>query len=85
MRERHAGPPPPPPPHAGTVEGRITIVQEERFRLMDANGRGYLFVTRKGAASLDQLDAWRDRAVRVVVEYYGVPDVGALARRVRPT
>ncbi len=83
-RNRHAGPPPPPPPHAGRVEGRITIVQEDRFRVMDADGRGYLFVTGKRAASLDQLDAWRDRGVRVAVEYFGVPDVGALARSIRP-
>ncbi len=84
-RNRHAGPPPPPPPHAGRVQGRITIVQEDRFRLMDEAGRGYLFVTQKRAASLEELDAWREHAVPVTVDYYGVPDVGALARRIRPT
>ncbi len=83
-KRRHAGPPPPPPPHAGLVQGRITIVQEDRFRLMDETGRGFLFVTRKRAASLEQLDAWRDGSVRVEVEYFGVPDVGALARSIRP-
>ncbi len=83
-RSRHAGPPPPPPPHAGRVEGRITIVQEDRFRLMDAAGRGYLFVTRKRAASLEDLEAWREGAVQVTVDYFGVPDVGALARRIHP-
>jgi hypothetical protein len=62
---RHGGPPAPPPLRDGRVEGRISIVQEDRFRLMDVGGRGYLFVTRKRAASLEQLEAWRDARVRL--------------------
>lgn len=63
------------------VEGRITIVQEDRVRVMDDDGRGYLFVVKKGAATLDQLEGWRDGRARILVEYSGTPDAGALAER----
>ncbi len=82
-RSRYSAPPPPPPPREGTLEGRISIVQEDRFRLMDDAGRGYLFVTRKRAASLEDLEGWRDTRTRVAVSFHGVPDIGALATRIR--
>ncbi len=83
-RSRYSAPPPPPPPREGRLEGRITIVQEDRFRLMDGDGRGYLFITRKRAASLDDLEYWRDSGTRVAVSFRGVPDIGALAHHVLP-
>ncbi len=85
-RKRYDGPPvpPPPQPHAGEVAGWITIVQEDRFRLMDDEGHGYLFVTRKRAASHEDLERWRDRRTPLAVRYYGVPDLGAVARKVEP-
>lgn len=76
-------PPGPSPPHHGIIEGRISIVQEDRFRLIDDSGRGFLFVTRKRVASIDELERLRDAGQRVSVEYDGVPDLGALAQRVR--
>lgn len=81
-RRRYTGPPPPPPPRDGIVSGVITIVQEDRFRLVDDAGRGYLFVTRARAAAQKDLERWRDGGIAVVVRYYGVPDVGALAREI---
>lgn len=74
----------PPPPRDGTVEGVITIVQEDRFRLMDDHGRGYLFTTRKRAASMDELERWRDQSRRLVVRFSGIPDIGARAVEIAP-
>lgn len=82
-RKRYAGPPAPPAPTVGRVTGRISIVQESRFRLVDATGRGYLFIAHRRAASLDELERWRDEGTVVAVDYDGVPDIGAVARSVR--
>ena len=66
------------------VHGRITVVQDDRIRVEDdAGGRGYLFVVRKRAASLDDLEQWRDGRVRVRVRYVGEPDAGAIAEEVQ--
>lgn len=66
------------------VHGRITVVQDDRIRVEDdAGGRGYLFVVRKRAASLDELEQWRDGRVRVRVRYVGEPDAGAIAQEVQ--
>ena len=66
------------------VTGRITFLQEDRIRLVDAEGRGYLLVARKGSASLDQLEQWRDQRMRLRVTYSGLPDAGAFATRFVP-
>src|ERR1041384_6794036 len=66
------------------VIGRITITQEDRIRVMDRDGRGYLFVVRKGSATLGELERWRDAGVLLRVRYRGVPDAGAVARSVEP-
>lgn len=66
-------------PDHGTIVGRITIVQEDRIRVMDDAGRGYLFVVRKRTAPLEALERWRDGRVPVRVTYTGEPDAGALA------
>ncbi len=68
----------------GVVRGRITIVQEDRIRLMDAVGRGYLFTVGKRVAPTPALERWRDTGLRVDVEYHGQPDAGAVASRVTP-
>lgn len=66
------------------VYGRITILQDDRIRVEeDGGGRGYLFVVRKRAASLDELEQWRDGRVRVRVRYVGEPDAGAIAEEVQ--
>lgn len=82
--KRRYSAPLPPPPRDGTVEGTITIVQEDRFRLIDDDGRGYLFTTRKRAASMEELERWRDERRHVVVQFSGVPDIGARADRIDP-
>lgn len=66
-------------PAQGVVEGRITIVQDDRIRLLDETGRGYLFVVKKRRASLAELERWRDAGAVVRVRYVGQPDAGALA------
>lgn len=65
------------------VVGRIVIVQEDRIRLVDASGRGYLFVVRKGAAEAETLELWRDRGDWLEVAYHGQPDRGAVATSLR--
>ncbi|HEX6535626.1 MAG TPA: NrfD/PsrC family molybdoenzyme membrane anchor subunit [Gemmatimonadaceae bacterium] len=66
----------------GEVSGRITIVQEDRIRLLDAMGRGYLLIVRPRRATLAQLERWRDAGTLVRVRYSGEPDVGGLVERV---
>jgi hypothetical protein len=67
-------------PDHGSVRGTITLVQEDRFRLEDDLGRGYLFTLGRGnGVSLHQLHAWYDGARAVEVEYRGTPDLGAVA------
>lgn len=64
------------------VRGRITIVQEDRIRVVDDLGRGYLFVVWKRAAATERLEQWRDARTVVRVTYRGLPDAGALAERI---
>lgn len=52
-------------PASGEIHGRITIVQEDRFRMEDELGRGYLFILgRKAGVSMDDLNAWREGGSR---------------------
>lgn len=69
----------------GEVRGVITIVQEDRIRVVDGAGRGYLFTVAKRRVSPGELEAWRDKRVRVLVRYRGTPDVHARAERITPT
>lgn len=78
-RRRRVGPGAPAEARDGTVAGVITIVQEDRFRLMDDAGRGYLFTPKKGTVRTEALECWRDGRRRVRVRYRGVPDLGASA------
>jgi formate-dependent nitrite reductase membrane component NrfD len=66
----------------GEVEGVITIVQEDRIRVVDEAGRGYLFRVAKRRASANELEAWRDGRVPVRVRFRGIPDVNARAERI---
>ena len=71
-------------PHHGHLRGVITLVQEDRFRLEDDLGRGYLFTLGRGnGVGLDTLHTWCDRQSTVEVEYRGAPDLGAVAVRAR--
>jgi hypothetical protein len=66
------------------VRGKITVAQEDRIRLVDRDGRGYLFVVRRGRASLSELERWRDEGTELRVRYRGVPDAGATADLIEP-
>jgi hypothetical protein len=67
-------------PDRGHLRGMVTLVQEDRFRLMDDLGRGYLFTLGRGSGvSLRELLAWCELGVTVEVEYRGAPDLGAVA------
>jgi hypothetical protein len=70
-------------PLAGELRGQVTIVQEDRFRLEDPQGRGYLFILGKmfGVSMID-LHFWLHGRTPVIVQYPGPPDLGAVAHRV---
>lgn len=53
-----------------TTEGVVTIVQEGRFQLLDANGVGHLFLLgHTAAAEPEQLPPLQHRQARVRVSY----------------
>jgi len=57
-----------------TVQGRIIAVQEMRFRILTADGRGFLFtLSHRARADTSDLHRWHryDSAVRVT--YSGQP------------
>jgi hypothetical protein len=58
------------------VTGHISLIQEERFRLIDATGRGFLF-TLDAAATAAMPDLWHAYHTRlpVTVHYEGEPDL----------
>lgn len=59
-------------------------MQESRFRLVDDAGVGYLFTLgRFSRIDASQLVRWLTACTRVTVAYSGLPDMGAVARRVR--
>lgn len=79
------------PPHPSSltphpsVQGVMTIVQEDRVRLVDGLGRGYLFVIGK-RVRLTPAALWalvRDQRL-VTIVYQGEPDLGAVAVAIRP-
>ncbi len=68
----------------GELQGVITIVQEDRIRVMDRAGRGYLLTVRKGRARQRDLERWRDERVPVVLRYRGTPEVHARVYEIAP-
>ena len=71
--------------HHPSIRGVITVAQEDRVRLVDGQGRGYLFVLGKGVW-LGPAALWalaRDRRP-VTIVYEGEPDLGAVALAIRP-
>ena len=68
----------------GEIVGRITIVQEDRIRVVDARGRGYLLTVGKRRATPDQLAAWQRELRLVRLRYRGRPDLGAVVDRIAP-
>lgn len=71
-------------PDRGHLRGVITLVQEDRFRLVDEQGCGYLFTLgRLNGVSLRKLHGWCNESQIVEVEYGGAPDLGAVAVQLR--
>jgi hypothetical protein len=71
-------------PLSGQILGQITIVQEDRFRLQDEQGRGYLFtLSRKSAVSTADLAHWNQAQIPINVQYDGPPDLGATAIQIK--
>ncbi len=67
------------------IEGRIVVIQEDRFRLVRGRGQVFLFtLSHKASSSVDDLDLWHKQNRRVVVEYEGRSDFeSAVAHSVR--
>ena len=79
-RQRHGALPRTNLPTYGRITGTITLVQEDRFRLEDAQGRGYLFTLGRGLGiGLQRLQQWTARRAQLEVDYDGTPDLGAVA------
>ena len=58
------------------ITGRIIAVQEQRFRLITDDGRGFLFtVAGHGDIDLTELQYLQNSATRVRVDYVGEPNV----------
>lgn len=72
-------------PIRGEVRGVITLVQEDRFRLEDQDGRGYLLTLGwKAAVPVARLHQWSGQKAELIVEFEeGAPDLGAVAVQVR--
>jgi hypothetical protein len=60
------------------VQGRISIVQEQRFRLVTDDGRGLLLTLAESAPLEDSdLRRFHREGARVRVEYAGEPNVNS--------
>ena len=66
-------------PTQGQLRGVITVVQEDRFRLEDEDGQGYLFTLSWGRTPHPRPNRLSEQRAPVTVEYQGVPDLGAVA------
>jgi hypothetical protein len=59
-----------------TVQGKIAIVQEQRFRLMSDGGQTLLFTLAESAPlEGSDLQRFHQQGARVQVEYAGEPNV----------
>jgi len=67
-----------------TVAGRIIVVQEMRFRIVTADGRGYLFTLARNAnVDTTELRRLHERDTPVRISYVGQPGLDTcVARRV---
>ena len=58
-----------------TVKGRIILLQEERFRMKDRQGRSFLLdLSHSLALSAEELSAWIREGSELVVTYEGEPE-----------
>jgi len=70
-----------------TIKGHIVLVQEERFRLLDVDGRSFLFdLAHNATAGSDDLKDWTEKRSEVTVRYEGEPELETgIARLVYPS
>ena len=68
------------------ITGRIILVQEERFRMVDDSGRGYLFdLSHSSRTRSEDLVNWKNRNTQVFVEFEGTPNFSSgIAHRIEP-
>jgi len=68
------------------VTGRIILVQEDRFRMVEKTGKGYLFtLSHKARASQADLRRFHDANVKVRVLYEGEPNLATgIAHGIEP-
>jgi hypothetical protein len=67
------------------ISGQVTTVQEQRFRLIAEDGRGFLFTLSDGSSAIKNLSRWQATGLKVDVEYTGEPNVvTGVAHAVKP-
>jgi len=68
------------------MAGRIIIVQEERFRLLNNTGQGFLFSLSHAARITQQdLQRWHAADTPVTVHYQGEPNLASgIAHEIEP-
>jgi hypothetical protein len=65
-----------------TVQGRIIAVQEMRFRILTADGRGFLFtLSHRAHADTSDLHRWHQHDNLVQVTYSGEPGLDSSVAR----
>jgi hypothetical protein len=71
----------------GTVSGHITIVQEDRFRLVTDDGQGFLFtLSAHGSTTPADLLRFLHAGTHLEIEYSGIPGLeNCVVRKVRPS
>ena len=68
------------------LRGRIIVVQEDRFRLVSASGKGYLLtLSHRAKVSEQDLQDWHKADCQVMVEYQGEPNLATgMVQNVKP-
>jgi hypothetical protein len=66
--------------------GHITVVQEERFRIVTEDGRGFLLTLGRDADVTDaELKQFQRNQIRMRIEYDGKPNTASgLAQKIQP-
>ncbi len=68
------------------LTGRIILVQEDRFRIVDGTGRGYLLgISYKAGLGQEDLERFHEADAQVRVEYTGEPNLASgIAHNIEP-